>query len=373
MTGRLALLAAGGTGGHLFPAQALAAALIARGWRVHLATDHRAEGYGGDFPAEAMHIIPSATVTRSIPGMTRALWRMGRGLMQSWRLVRTIRPAVAVGFGGYPTLPPMLAAARAHVPTIIHDQNAVLGRANRFLARRVDYLATSVAGVTGAAGLAAHIVETGNPVRPAVAEAAATPYPQRAADAPFNLLVFGGSQGASFLSDLVPAAVATLDAGLRSRLAIVQQCRKDDLDKVRERYQGLGVTAELLPFFTDLPRRMAASHAVVSRSGASTCAELAAIGRPAVMIPLPGAIDQDQTANARLIAQAGGGWMVEQAELTPERLGAMLTDFIAAPEALAEAAGKARTLGRLDAAERLADLVERAAEAGALVNPETHA
>lgn len=355
------LIAAGGTAGHLFPGQALAAVLRERGWPIHLATDHRATHYGGDFPADAIHIVPSATITRQPLQMARAVVRLGAGFIRSWQVVRKVRPAVAVGFGGYPTLPPILAAARAGIPTIVHDQNAVLGRANRFLADRVDFVATSVAEVKGAADLKAEIVETGNPVRVAVREAAATPYPVRTPDAPLQLLVFGGSQGARFLSDTVPAAVALLPEEARARLRIVQQCRPEDVERVRRAYTEAGVSPDLHEFIADMPARMAASHLVICRSGASTTTELTGIGRPAIMIPLPGALDQDQAANAALIDAAGGGWKVDQSDLTSEGLAERLTRFLAEPGVLAEAAARARALGRLDGAERLADLVERAA------------
>lgn len=361
---RVVLLAAGGTAGHLFPAAAVAEVLTSRGWQVHLATDHRAETYGSDFPAVATHLISSATISRSLTGLIRAVWKLGAGFVQSWRLVGRLRPAVAVGFGGYPTLPPILVATRRGVPTIVHDQNAVLGRANRFLAGRVDYLATSVAEVARADGIAASVVETGNPVRPLVREAAKIPYSERSVEEPFRLLVFGGSQGASFLSDLIPAALAELPEAKRSLLRIVQQCRPGDLGAVTAAYEKLGIRADLHGFFADLPRRMAASHLVISRSGASTCAELTVIGRPAIMIPLPGALDHDQRENARLIDAAGGGWMVAQADLTPERLGGMLARFIDDPDGLREAARRAGTMGRHDGAERLADLVEQAAVKG---------
>ena len=287
--------------------------------------------------------------------------RLARGYLAARAMLRRVRPSVAVGFGGYPTLPPMFAATRARIPTVIHDANAVLGRANRFLAPRVSAVATSFASVAGAEGAAGRTVETGNPVRPAVREAATVPYPSRRAGEPFLLLVFGGSQGARFMSDLLPPAAARLDAGLRAGLRIVQQCRPEDMDRVKKAYEEIGVTAELQPFFRDLPARIAASHLVVARSGASTVAELAVIGRPAIMVPLPHAIDQDQKANAGILAQAGGGWMIEQRDMSPDRLAAELGALIGDPERLAKAAAAARLVGRPDAVDRLADLVERVA------------
>ena len=356
------LVSAGGTGGHLFPAEALALALEARGWRIHLATDHRVESYGQDFPAEEIHVIPSATLTRAPTALAHGLYRLTRGMLAARRLVRRLKPGVAVGFGGYPTLPPMLMASRAGIPTIIHDQNAVLGRANRFLAARVTAIATSFGKVGGGDLWRFKMVETGNPVRPAVRQAALTPYPRRETGDPFNLLVFGGSQGARFMSELVPAAIGELPEAIRARLRVVQQCRPEDIERVAATYREVGVAAELQPFFRDLPSRIAASHLVVSRSGASTVAELAVIGRPAIMVPLPNALDQDQKANAEVLARAGGGWMVEQRAMTPGRLAGDLAELIAGPARLAASAEGARRVGRPDAADRLADLVERVAK-----------
>lgn len=355
------LLCAGGTGGHLFPAQALAVTLALRGGRIALATDERVEAYGGDFPAEETFIIPSATITRQPVAAAKALVTLGRGYLAARKVIRTIKPAAVVGFGGYPTLPPVLAATRMRVPTVIHDANAVLGRANRFLAKRVTAIATSQATVGGAEPFMSRVVETGNPVRPAVIEASKVSYPLRYADGRFRLLVFGGSQGARFLSDLVPAAVAKMSAAHRGLIRIVQQCRPEDLERTSAAYKAIGVTAVLEPFFRDLPDRIAASHLVVCRSGASTVAELTTIGRAAIMMPLPHALDQDQKANALVLARAGGGWMVEQKEMTPERLAGDLADLIDHPDRLAAAAAAARLIGRPDAVDRLADLVERVA------------
>ena len=361
---RIALLAAGGTGGHLFPAQALALELKKRGWRIHLATDHRVEAYGQDFPAEETHLIASATLTRAPVAVALGLLQLGRGVLQAWSLMRRVKPGVAVGFGGYPTLPPMLAAARTGVPTVIHEQNAVIGRANGFLAPRVTAIATSQSEVRGTEKVRAKIVQTGNPVRPAVLEAAHMPYPAPAADGPFCLLVFGGSQGARFMSDLVPPAVALLADTLRRRLRIVQQCRPEDIARVDKAYKDLAVGACLAPFFHDMPQRIARSCLVICRAGASTTAELTVIGRPAIMVPLPGALDQDQKANAMVVAAAGGGWMVEQADMSPERLAADLSALMAEPGRLSAAAEAARKAGRADAVERLADVVERVAAGG---------
>ncbi len=358
---RTLLIAAGGTGGHLFPAEALALAMKARGWAIHLATDHRVESYGKDFPAVATHIIESATLTRQPVAAARAVLTLGVGILRARLLIGRLKPTVAVGFGGYPTVPPMLAAVWAKVPTIVHEQNAVLGRANKLLAPRVTRIASSFATVGGTEAFAARVRQTGNPVRPSVLAASTAPYPVRAEADPFRLLVFGGSQGARVFSDLLPAAVALLPEAVRARLHIVQQCRPEDIGRVRQGYDLLGITADLAPFFADMPARIAASHLVVCRSGASSCAELAVIGRPAVLVPLPHALDQDQRANAEVLEKAGGAWLIDQHALSPARLADELTAAIAGPERLAAAAEAARGQGRPDAAERLADLVENVA------------
>ena len=358
------LVAAGGTGGHLFPAEALAAALGRRGFSVHLVTDRRAARYGGAVADEATHVVASATLRARNPiAATQTAAMLGIGLAQAWALIGRLEPAVVIGFGGSPTLPPLLAAVWRHVPTLIHDANAVIGRANRLLAPRVTAIATTFPDVFRAEPrLAAKATLTGNPVRPAAVAAAATPYP--AARDPLRLLIFGGSQGARIMADIVPAAIGTLDLGLRARLAIVQQAREEDLPRVREAYAGLPVAAEVAPFFSDLPARMAASHLVVARSGASTVAELAAIGRPAILVPLPHALDQDQFANAGVLERAGGAIRIVQESFTPQRLAEEIATLAASPDRLQTMAAAARSVGRPDAADRLAELVLRVAADG---------
>jgi len=355
----LVLLAAGGTGGHLFPAEALAEALTARGLAVELATDERAERYGGRFPARQIHIVPSATLRgRGIVALGRTGAVLGFGLLRAYALLARVRPAAVVGFGGYPTLPPVLAATLRRIPTIIHEQNAVMGRANKLLAPRVSRIALTFAGVLDQApGLAAKAVRTGNPVRPAVAAAASMPYPSLQADGLFRLLIFGGSQGARVMSEVVPAAIERLDPALRSRLLLAQQARSEDLRQVREAYARVNISAEVAPFFPDLPARIAAAHLVVARSGASTVAELAAIGRPAILVPLPHALDQDQHANAGVLERSGGAIRLRQDDFTPERLAAELAALAAEPQRLGAMAEGAKSAGAIDAAERLADLV----------------
>jgi UDP-N-acetylglucosamine--N-acetylmuramyl-(pentapeptide) pyrophosphoryl-undecaprenol N-acetylglucosamine transferase len=359
----LVLLAAGGTGGHLFPAEALAIALARRGVVVDLATDARATRYGSAFPARATHVIPSDTLRSRNPlAVARTASALGYGIVMAYRLLLRLRPAAVVGFGGYPSIPPVLAAALARIPTVIHEQNGVMGRANRLLAARATAIATGFPGILDREGArAAKATHTGNPVRPAVIAAAVTPYSDPGPAGPLRLLVFGGSQGARVMADVVPPAMAQLEPAVRARLDVVQQAREEDLARVREAYARLGVAAEVAPFFADLPARMAACHLVVSRSGASTVAELAAIGRPAILVPLPHSLDQDQLANARVLARAGGAVLLPQADFTAERFAAEIAALTADPARLTAMAAAARSVGTPDAADRLADLVLRVA------------
>ena len=359
----LVLLAAGGTGGHLFAAEALAEALSRRGIAVALATDHRAERYGKTFPARDIHVIASATVRGRNPlSLARTAAMLGIGTMQGLRLLARTRPSAVAGFGGYPTIPPVLAATLRKIPTVIHEQNAVMGRANRFLAPRVNAIATSFAGVLDREEkLNAKATRTGNPVRPAVIAAAASPYTAPETTGPIRLVVFGGSQGARIMADIVPPAVERLARHLQARLAVVQQAREEDLARVTDIYARAKVAAEVAPFFADLPARIASSHIVVARSGASTVAELAAIGRPAILVPLPHALDQDQSANAGVLEQAGGAMRLRQDDFTPDRLAGEISALASAPQKLVAMAAAARSQGAIDAAERLADLVLRVA------------
>ncbi len=354
-THKLILLCAGGTGGHLFPAEALAAALGPRGVTIDLATDTRAAHF--KFPARAVHLIPSATVRGRDPlSLARTASLLALGTLKAWSLIGRVRPAVVVGFGGYPTVPPLLAASLRGVPTVLHEQNGVMGRANRMLAARVTRIATGFRTLKNVdAKVQSKIAFTGNPVRPQVLEAASTPY--AAPENELRLLVFGGSQGAHVMAEVVPPAIANLAPDVRARVRLVQQVRSEDLDEVKGIYARLGVQADCAPFFGDLPARMANAHLIVSRSGASTVAELAAIGRPAIMVPLPHALDQDQFANAGLLAEAGGGIRLEQRDFTPERLAFEIERLASEPATLTKMAAAAKAAGTLDAAERLADLV----------------
>jgi UDP-N-acetylglucosamine--N-acetylmuramyl-(pentapeptide) pyrophosphoryl-undecaprenol N-acetylglucosamine transferase len=357
----LVLLAAGGTGGHLFPAEALAVALAKQGVTVDLATDHRAAHYR--FPARAVHIISSATVRGRNPiSLAKTGATLAYGIAKAWSLIGRIRPAVVVGFGGYPTVPPLLAASLRGVPTILHEQNGVMGRANRALASRVTAIATSFPKLTRVdPSLQSKITFTGNPVRPLVIEASHVPYLAPGPSEKIRLLVFGGSQGARVMSDIVPKAFERIPVALLVRLSVTQQARAEDIAEVEGAYARLGVHAEAAAFFSDLPARIAGAHLVIARSGASTVAELSAIGRPSILVPLPHALDQDQFHNAGVLQDAGGAIRIEQRDFTPERLAAEIARLTADPATLSRMAQAAKSAGSVDAAERLADLVVKTA------------
>jgi len=362
-TSPLILLAAGGTGGHLFPAEALGVELIRRGLRVRLATDSRASRYSGLFSKNTIDLVPSATVRSRAPwSLAYSGLMLAAGTVVSLSLMRRLKPAAVVGFGGYPTLPPLLAARLFGVPGVIHEANAVLGRANRFLSTHVNAIATSLPGVLDRdPALAGKTTIVGTPMRPGILAAAATKYVPPELTGPFRLLVVGGSQGARVMADIVPGAIERLEPALWNRLVLTQQVREEDMARVRAVYDRLKINAELAPFFSDLPARLASHDLVVSRSGAGTVAELAAIGRPSILVPLPGSIDQDQFANAGVLAQANGAIRIAQADFTPDRLAAEISALAAEPARLAAMAANARSVGRLDAAERLADLVMKVA------------
>ncbi len=358
----LLVIAAGGTGGHMFPAQALAQEMLRRGWRVALSTDARGLRYAAGFPPEvARRETRAATFAGGgLMGKARAPFEILAGASETLAWFAEAKPAVVAGFGGYPSLPALAAAWRLGLPRLIHEQNGVLGRVNALFASRVHALA---AGVRPIANLPAKapLVFTGNPLRDAARALAGAPYAPPERDGPLYLLVFGGSQGARVFADAVPPAIALLPERLRARLALVQQVREEDLERVRAAYRATGVDASLAPFFDDLPETLAAAHLVISRAGASSIAELTAIGRPSLLAPYPAAAADHQTANARALAEAGAAELIPDATLTPESLAATLERLFDAPERLASMAAAALRLGRPDAAERLADLAERVA------------
>lgn len=354
------MLAAGGTGGHLFPAMALAEELKRRSIPVDLITDLRGDRYGASFPARTIFQVPSATLNgRSPVAAAKTGATLARGVAKARQILGDVRPKVMIGFGGYPSLPPMLAARMRGIRTAIHEQNAVLGRANRFLSRRVDAIATSFQGVKGIdVGTAAKVRFTGNPVRDLVLEWAREDYFAPNATGPFRLLIFGGSQGARFLSDIVPATLATYSPEARAALRIVQQAREEDVPRVEEIYRAAGIHAVVRSFFPDLPEAMAKAHLVIGRAGASTVAELTVMGRPSILVPLPGAIDNDQLNNARRLADAGGAICLEQKDITTDSLAQAIGGLLESPERLTGMAASARNQGRPNAVVLLANLVE---------------
>ncbi len=360
MSKGIVLLAAGGTGGHVFPAEALAYKLKERGYSVHLVTDSRAERYAGKFPADEIHVVPSATIGSKNPvAVARALWKLWSGMRAAKKLIARLKPAVVVGFGGYPTVPPLLAATRLGVPAMIHEQNAVMGRANKALASRVQAIAGGFLP-EGGGQFPDKTVATGNPVRPAVIAAANVPYSPSRAGEPFNLVVFGGSQGAQYFSKAMPTAISLLDDALRGRLRITQQVRSEDMGMVGDCVAKLemGASSEIAPFFTDMAERLAKAHLVICRSGASTVSEISVIGRPAILVPYPHALDHDQAANAAALAATGGAKVIPQADLSSEKIASILTHVMNDPEKLAKMAAAARQAGKPDAANLLADMVE---------------
>lgn len=358
-TQRPIILAAGGTGGHFFPAEALARELLARGEAVALVTDKRGQAFGDSLPEVTVHRIRSAAPGGNLLAKMNAAWQMGLGLLGANALMRHLKPAAVVGFGGYPSVPTVYAAAQSRVPVMLHEQNAVLGRANRMLAaaaRRIAVAFPEVASVKEEHR--PRLVRTGNPVRPAVAAQRDAAYAVPAPGGPVRILVMGGSQGARVFSEVIPEALGRLPADLRARIHLAQQCRPEDLEAARAAYTGMGLGGlELESFFRDVPDRLAACHLAITRAGASTIAELTCIGRPAILVPYPHAMDDHQTANARQLAAAGAAWVMPQPDFTADALAARLTALLESPDALTAAAQAAHGWGMADAARRLADAV----------------
>ena len=351
------LLAAGGTGGHMIPAHALAEELARRGHRVTLVTDTRGAKIPGVFAGVRTEILPAGRLGGGVVGWAQAAKGVWRGRAAAKALIREIEPAAVIGFGGYPALPTLLAALSLGVRTALHEQNAVLGRVNRLLARRVDAVATAYAQVDR---LPPRVVPAivGNPVREEVLALRDQPYPLLTQDGIFRLLVTGGSQGASILSTIVPTALGLLPLALRERLQVTQQCRPEDIDAVRARYAELDIPADLGTYLPDLPERLGWAHLFIGRSGASTIAELTAAGRPAILVPLPSAMDDHQTANAREMAASGGARAIAQARFTAPELAKQIQKMALEPGALENAARRAHSAGYPDATRDLADLVE---------------
>ncbi|AQR73516.1 undecaprenyldiphospho-muramoylpentapeptide beta-N-acetylglucosaminyltransferase [Sphingomonas sp. LM7] len=353
------VLAAGGTGGHMVPAAALAAELAKRGHKVALVSDDRGVRFPGLFEGIDTHVLPAGRLGGGPLGYIRAAGRIMAGRSMALRLFRELRPAAVIGFGGYPALPTLLAAFRAGVPTVIHEQNAVLGRVNRFVAGRVSAIATSYDAVERMKPrweAKTHLI--GNPVREAVLTLRDRPYPVLDEDGIFRVLVTGGSQGATVLSKVVPDGLALLPVHFRRRLQVTHQARIEDIDAVRAKYQAHGIPADVSTYITDMPEALAWAHIVIARAGASTIAELTAAGRPAILVPLPSATDDHQTANAREITNAGGARTISQRAFNATELAKQIQKLGLDGQALENAAARAKSVGRPHAATDLADLVE---------------
>ena len=356
---RLAVVAAGGTGGHLFPAEALARALHARGWQVALATDARGAQYAQNFPAKERITLDAGTFKPGdVYGMMRSTFRINAGASQAKAAFRRLDPAIVVGFGGYPSLPALIAARSLKRRTLVHEQNAVLGRVNRYMAPKVDAVACAFPTLRRAPRrLNAKVV--GNPVRPDIRALYDRPFPPM--QGTIRVLVTGGSQGARLLSEFVPAAIINLPEDLRLRIRVEQQTRMESLDIARAAYTEAGVEAEVAPFFRNMASRLAGAHLVIGRAGASTVCELAVSGTPSILVPLKIAADDHQTYNAKLLADAGAAEVLPEKEFTPEALGAIIERMLSDHEGLKARSEAAKSVATPDAAEKLADLVEATA------------
>lgn len=356
-------LAAGGTGGHLFPACALAEALRERGIRPVLIVDRRALGFATEMGQTEVHAIRTGRLSGNVVQKLSSVADIGIGFLQARRLLKQMQAQVVVGFGGYPSFPTMLAAEALRLPTIVHEQNAVLGRANRVLAPRVDRVAMSFPDTRGLSKAdASKTVLTGNPVRSSIFALHDVPYPELKEDGVLTLLVIGGSLGTSLFSDVVPHALSRLPGNLCARVRVEQQCRDNDLKMVRMVYDELGMDAELSTFFHDMPERLARAHLVIARAGASTVAELVAAARPAIFVPWPGAMDDHQTVNANAAEERGCGWVMPEPAFTPEALSARIEAFLNLPSSLNQAAARAHEARVVNAAANLADLVVEMAQ-----------
>jgi UDP-N-acetylglucosamine--N-acetylmuramyl-(pentapeptide) pyrophosphoryl-undecaprenol N-acetylglucosamine transferase len=352
------ILAAGGTGGHLFPAEALAEALKSEGHNVILITDKRFNDYKGILGSLERHTIRAGKLGGSLLKKIKAVSDMCIGIIQARALLKRLKPDAVVGFGGYPSFPTLYAATGLGIKTIIHEQNSVLGRANRMLIKRVNAVATTFPDTRYIEDeYIPKITLTGNPVRAAIRALHDIPYPELSHEGHIRILVTGGSQGASVFSSIIPAAIAALPGALRSRIRIDQQCREADLEATRAAYAEINVSADLSSFFTDIPARLASAHLVIARAGASTIAELSAAGRPSIVVPLPNAMDNHQYYNANALEETGAGWMMPQEGFTAAALSTRIEAFLSLPESLSRAASYARKTGKLHAARDLAILV----------------
>lgn len=366
------VLAAGGTGGHMIPAHAVAEELMARGHHVALVTDERGAKIPGIFRDAAVHVLPAGRMQGGPLGWVRGLRGIMTGRDMARRMYETFRPSVVVGFGGYPALPALLGALKDGIPTVVHEQNAVLGRVNRLLARRVNAIATAYPDVQRLKPKYAHKVHlVGNPVREEVLALRDEEFPALTDESVFRLLVTGGSQGASILSDVVPEGLSLLPISLRRRLQVTQQCRAEDIERVRATYAEMEIPADLATYINDIPEKLNWAHLVIARAGASTLAELTVAGRPAILIPLPSAMDDHQTANVRELVEAGGARSIPQSRFTPVELAKQMQKMAMEPGALQNAARRAWNCGRPNAARDMADLLESIGTAPLINTPVT--
>jgi UDP-N-acetylglucosamine--N-acetylmuramyl-(pentapeptide) pyrophosphoryl-undecaprenol N-acetylglucosamine transferase len=355
----LVVLAAGGTGGHVFPAEALAIELIKRGFYLVLITDRRGDNMKGRLAElDTYRVWAGGIAGRRLILRIVSIIEILIGTFQAWMLLRRLKPEVVVGFGGYSSVPTMLAAVYSGRKVVIHEQNAVLGRANRLLAKRIQIIATSFAAVSAIPkALEYNTVLTGMPVRPAVVSLRNQPYPNIEPSREINLIIFGGSQGAKVFSTVVPNALDQIHETLRCRIRVTQQCRPEDVKRVRSLYSTFGIEADISSFFSDMPDRIASAHLVICRAGASTVAELTTIGRPAILVPYMHAVDDHQSQNAYAVDEIGGGWLIPENNLTTEILSDRLESLLSVPRILENAGSAAKAAGIPDAASRLADIV----------------
>ncbi len=354
------LISAGGTGGHMSPAAALASDLISRDYHVELVTDERGKKFSSMFKDTPIHIVKSGTARAGIMGKVKGAFSLSLGILHALKLVHSLKPDLVIGFGGYPCVPAVFAAQKFDIPTILHEQNAVLGKANAFLAPNAERIALSMPSISGLEGDEKfRAVITGNPVRPEISALHDLDYkpPSDSDNDKFHILVMGGSLGASVFSDVVPKAMAKLSAPYRARLDIVQQCRDGDIENTRNIYEKAGIKANLVTFIDDVASELKDAHLVIARSGASTVAEVSVAGKPAIYVPYPHHKDQQQKKNAMAIADTGGAWVMVEDNFTPEKLSKKIEQFLQKPELLSNAALNAKSCGKADAAKKLGNLV----------------